>query len=156
MFKQLTDNKSFQTLIGAGVCYAGFLLWRDGWFDLLFNGNDPEGFANPAFIPMLIAAVASALQLVGIIAIAISSGLLSLFSPLLNMAIESFNGAKDKLARKKLPGKVADKVDAADVPQVDAQKLTEVLTDMSKRIADVELWQASKNILDEFPTKEGN
>ncbi len=153
MFKTLSDNRAFQTLVGAGVCYAGFLLWRDGWFNMLF-AKDEGGFSNPALIPMAIAAVASALQLVGIVAIPISSGLLSLFSPLLNLAIESFNKAKDKLARKKLPGKVADKVDDADVPRIDSQKLNDVLNDMNKRLASVELWQSAKSIIDENPVNE--
>ena len=146
---KLSDNRAFQILVGSGVCYLLFRLWSEGWFSVLF-AEGSEGFSNPAIVPMLVAAVAGALQLIGIIAIGIASGVLSLFAPLLNSAIGAANQIKDKVARKRLPEGVADKVDAADVPSIDPQKLTDVLNDMSKRISDLEIAGAAAKVIESF------
>ena len=144
---KLSDNKAFQTLIGAGVCYLAFRLYMSGWFGIFFSDGG-EVYSTPAIVPMLLAAVASALQLVGILAIAIASGVLSIFSPLLNLLIGQANALKDKLARKKLPANIADKVDDADVPQIDSQKLNDVLNDFNKRISGLEIIAQLKDVVD--------
>ena len=146
---KLSDNKALQTLVGAGVCYLGFRLYMSGWFDILMSDGG-EGYSNPAIVPMLVAAVASALQLVGILAIAIASGIFSIFTPLLNSVIEQANKLKDKVAHKKLPAKVADKVDDADVPKIDPTKLNDVLNDMNRRLSGLEIVAQVKDVIEEL------
>lgn len=94
---KLRDNKSFQTIVGAGVIYVLFRLWRDGWISWLL-GNDPasEGFSSPAVWLAVGQAILSFVQMVGILAIGVVSGVL----PHLEDAIEMAGKGVKSLAVK--------------------------------------------------------
>ncbi|MCP4898492.1 MAG: hypothetical protein GY906_16075, partial [bacterium] len=70
------ENKAFQTIVGAGVIYIGFVLWRDGWVEWAFSSQPQEGFGNGQLLVALGAAILSFVQLVGIVTIGIVSGVL--------------------------------------------------------------------------------
>lgn len=73
----LKSNKAFQTIIGAGMIYLIFILWRDGWFEAILNRDeDPEGFEGPEIWIAVGQALLSFVQLVGIVTIGIVSGIL--------------------------------------------------------------------------------
>ena len=74
---KLKENKAFQTIVGAGMIYLCFILWRDGWFEAILNRDeDPEGFEGPEVWIAVGQALLSFIQLVGIITIGIVSGVL--------------------------------------------------------------------------------
>jgi len=44
---KLTDNKTFQVMVGAGTLWLAWVLYRDGWLDWLRSGrDDQDGFSN--------------------------------------------------------------------------------------------------------------
>lgn len=71
----MKENKALQTIVGAGVLYLAFTLWRGGWFSAFIDG-DAEGFSGPELWASIFAAVLSFVQLVGIFTIGIVSGIL--------------------------------------------------------------------------------
>ncbi len=71
----LRDNKSFQVIIGAFVVYAAYRLWRSGVL-LGFMAGEPEGYGNTQLLLTVGVIVVDFLQLVGIAAIGIVSGIL--------------------------------------------------------------------------------
>ena len=74
---KLKENKAFQTIVGAGMIYLCFILWRDGWFEAILNRDeDPEGFEGPEVWIAVGQALLSFVQLVGIVTIGIVSGVL--------------------------------------------------------------------------------
>ena len=74
---KLKENKAFQTIVGAGMIYLIFILWRDGWIDAILNRDeDPEGFEGPEVWIAVGQALLSFVQLVGIVTIGIVSGIL--------------------------------------------------------------------------------
>lgn len=83
----LKNNKAFQTVIGCGTLYLAFILWKDGWFEWLFNGrNDSEGFSNTQLWLAIGSAILSFVQLVGICTICIVSGVLPHVETMLTFA----------------------------------------------------------------------
>ena len=73
----LKSNKAFQTIVGAGMIYLIFILWRDNWFEAILNRDeDPEGFEGPEVWIAVGQALLSFVQLVGIVTIGIVSGIL--------------------------------------------------------------------------------
>lgn len=69
----LKNNKSFRVLVGAFCLYIAFRLWRDGWFS---SYSDSDGYGNAELVLAVGAMVINFLELVGIAAIAIVSGVL--------------------------------------------------------------------------------
>ena len=69
--KGLQENKVAQTIIGSGVIYIGFLLWRDGWFSAFF-ADPAEGMRSSQLAWELAAAVLSFVQLVGIVTMGVA------------------------------------------------------------------------------------
>lgn len=69
--KAIKENKVAQTIVGAGVIYISYLLWRDGWFSAFFS--DPaEGMRSSQLAWELAAAVLSFVQLVGIVTMGVA------------------------------------------------------------------------------------
>ena len=74
---KLTENRTFSIIVGAGILYFGFSLWRDGWFDWFLNGqDDSESYSNSQLWITLGSLVLSFLEMVGIATIAIVTGIL--------------------------------------------------------------------------------
>lgn len=72
----LKSNKAFRVLCGSFVIYMLFRLWRDGWLSWVFSGQSDEGFGNADLVLAIGAMLINFLELVGIAAIAIVSGIL--------------------------------------------------------------------------------
>jgi hypothetical protein len=74
---KLTNNRTFNIIVGAATLYFAFSLWRDGWFDWFLNGrDDSEGYSNSQLWITLGSLVLSFLEMVGIATIAIVTGIL--------------------------------------------------------------------------------
>ena len=39
---KLTENKTFQVIVGAGTLWLAWVLYRDGWLDWLRSGRDDQ------------------------------------------------------------------------------------------------------------------
>lgn len=86
---KLTENKTFQVIVGAGTLWLAWVLYRDGWLDWLRSGrDDQEGFSNTQLWVAIGSAVISFLQMVGIATIAIASGVLPHCETMLTFAAE--------------------------------------------------------------------
>ena len=116
----LKENKSFQFLVGAFVLFLAWKCYTAGVFDVLLSGDDGEGFNSAGLLVALGSAAVSAVQLVGVCAILIVSGL----QPLAEKAVDYLRGLFPKASA------AADKVETA----IDAAKLNEVLTNLDDRL----------------------
>ena len=92
----MKDNKVFQTLVGAGVLYIGFQLWRDGWFSWVLS-DDVEGYSSTQLIVPVMAAILSFVQLVGIFTIGIVSGILPQVNDMIEWGTAAMRSAGDWL-----------------------------------------------------------
>jgi hypothetical protein len=80
--ENIKQNKTFQTIVGAGVIYLAFVLWRDGWVEWAFSSEPQDGYGNSQLVLAVGAALLSFTQMVGIVTIGIVSGVLPHLSTL--------------------------------------------------------------------------
>lgn len=120
----LRQNKSWQFLVGCFVLFLAWKLYTAGVFDWFFQ-KDTEGFESVSLIPLLLTAVVSAVQMVGLVAIMVVGGL----APAAEKAVDYL--------RAKIPkfNSVATKIE----DRVDADKLTKALNDIDERIRSIEV-----------------
>ena len=120
----LRNNASFQFLCGCFCIFLVFKCWSLGVFDWFFR-EDTEGFESVSLIPLLLTAVVSAIQMVGLCAIMLVSGL----QPLAEKTVDYLRSKMPKLDR------------AAQVieEKVDAEKLVATLNDLDERIRSIEI-----------------
>ena len=120
----LRQNKSWQFLVGCFVLFLAWKLYTVGAFDWFFQ-KDTEGFESVSLIPLLLTAVVSAVQMVGLVAIMVVGGL----APAAEKAVDYL--------RAKIPkfNSVATKIEDRD----DADKLTKALNDIDERIRSIEV-----------------
>ena len=71
----LKQNKSFQFLVGAFVLFLAWKCYTLGIFDFLWADENAEGFESVNLLALVATAAVSAVQLVGVCAILIVSGL---------------------------------------------------------------------------------
>ena len=116
----LKENKSFQFLVGAFVLFLAWKCYTLGIFDFLWADDNTEGFESVNLLALVATAAVSAVQLVGVCAILICSGL----QPLAEKAVDYLRGLFPKVST------AADKVESV----IDAAKLNEVLTNLDDRI----------------------
>ena len=79
MLSNMKNNKTFQTIVGGFTLYLTWCLYRDGWIDWILNKDyqaDEQGFGNSALWLSIGAAVLNFVQMVGILTIAVVSGIL--------------------------------------------------------------------------------
>ena len=126
----LKQNKSWQFLVGCFVLFCAYKIYSLGIIDAFMNAevsySPSEGFeSTTALLPLLLTAVVSAVQMVGIIAIALVSGL----QPLAEMAVDAL--------RSKMPkfNTVATKVEQ----NIDVDKLVDALNQIDERIRSIEV-----------------
>ena len=128
----LRENKSFQFLVGVFCIICGWKLYQAGVFDFFFR-DESEGFeSTAALLPMLLSAVVSATQMIGLVAILLVSGL----APLAEQAVD--------FLRSKMPrfDKVASKVEQ----EIDSDKLISVLNKLDERIRSIEVKVGEKDV----------
>lgn len=121
----LRENKSFQFIVGCFVLFLGWKLYTLGVLDWFFANPEEDGVQSVALIPMLLSAIVSAVQMVGLVAILLVGGLAPQAEKLVDYA------------RSKMPklDKVAQKVE----DNIDADKLTDVLNKLDERIRLIEI-----------------
>ena len=120
----LRQNKSWQFLCGCFTLFLAWKLYSVGAFDW-FLQKDTEGFESVSLIPLLLTAVVSAVQMVGLVAIMIVGGL----APAAEKAVDYL--------RVKIPkfNHVATKIE----DRIDTDKLTKALNDIDERIRSIEV-----------------
>ena len=122
---EIKSNKSFQFICGCGTLALLYFMYSNGVFSFLLDDEPPEGMESVSLATLVLTSLVSAVQLVGILSIAIVSGILK---PLAEWTVDS--------VRAKFP-----KVDAiaGNIEQaVDLEKLTSVLNDLDERLRKVE------------------
>ena len=122
---ELKSNKSFQFICGAGTLALVYYMYTNGVFSFLLDDEPPEGMESVSLATLVLTSVVSAVQLVGILSIAIVSGVLK---PLAEWTVDSVRARFPKVDA------VADKIENA----IDVEKLTSVLNDLDERLRKVE------------------
>lgn len=114
----LKENRTFQFIVGVFVIAMAVKCYPI--IEHLWIVDDSEGFNSAGLLVALASAAVSAVQLVGVCAILICSGL----QPLAEKAVDYLRGLFPKASA------AADKVETV----IDAAKLNEVLTKLDDRI----------------------
>jgi len=122
---ELRSNKSFQFICGAGTLALVYYMYINGVFSFLLDDEPPEGMESVSLATLVLTSVVSAVQLVGILSIAIVSGVLK---PLAEWTVDSVRARFPKVDA------VANKIENA----IDVEKLTSVLNDLDERLRKVE------------------
>lgn len=121
----LRQNKSWQFLCGCAVLLSAWKLHEAGVFSWFFR-DESEGFENiGSLIPLALTAIVSAIQMVGLIAIAICAGL----QPLVEKFVD--------FLRSKMPH--FDKAAQTISEKVDADKLVKTLNSLDERLRSIEV-----------------
>ncbi len=122
---ELKSNKSFQFICGCGTLALLFFMWENNVFSFLLDDEPPEGMESVSLATLVLTSIVSAVQLVGILSIAIVSGVLK---PLAEWTVDA--------VRERFPkvDPVADRIEDA----IDLEKLTSVLNDLDERLRKVE------------------
>jgi len=127
----LKENKSFQFLVGCFVLFLAYKLYSIGFFTWFLADPETEGYENVQLIPILLTAAVSAVQMVGVIAILLVGGL----APMAEGFIET--------VKNKLP-KINNQKDTT-ISELDVTKLTKVLSDLEKRLSNLEIDEGVKS-----------
>ncbi len=122
---ELKSNKSFQFICGCGTLALVYYLYSNGVFSFLLEDEPPEGMESVSLATLVLTSIVSAVQLVGILSIAIVSGVLK---PLAEWTVDS--------VRERFPkvDAVAEQVEK----RIDMEKLVNVLNDLDERLRKVE------------------
>jgi len=122
---ELRGNKSFQFICGCGTLALLFFMWENNVFSFLLDDEPSEGMESVSLVTLVLTSVVSAVQLVGILSIAIVSGVLK---PLAEWTVDAVRARFPKVDA------VADRIEDA----IDVEKLTSVLNDLDERLRKVE------------------
>lgn len=82
----LKTNRSFRVIVGGFVLYVAFRLWKDGWLEWAFSDQPDEGYGNADLMLAIGSMLINFLELVGIAAIAIVSGVIPELSKIIDWA----------------------------------------------------------------------
>jgi hypothetical protein len=120
----LRNNRTWHFLCGCFVIFLAYQCWSLGIVQWFYR-EDTEGFESVSLIPLILTAVVSAIQMVGLIAIMLVSGL----QPLAEKTVDYLRSKMPKLDR------------AAQVieEKVDAEKLIATLNSLDERIRSIEI-----------------
>jgi len=122
---ELKSNKSFQFICGCGTLALVYYLYSNGVFAFLLDDEPPEGMESVSLATLVLTSLVSAVQLVGILSIAIVSGVLK---PLAEWTVDAVRARFPKVDA------VAEQVESS----IDMDKLTSVLNDLDERLRKVE------------------
>lgn len=122
---ELKSNKSFQFICGVGTLALLFYMHSNGVFAFLLDDEPPEGMESVSLATLVLTSIVSAVQLVGILSIAIVSGVLK---PLAEWTVDSVRAKFPKVDA------VAEQVEK----RIDMEKLVNVLNDLDERLRKVE------------------
>lgn len=123
----LKSNRSFQFLVGAFVLVLAWKLYQAGFLDVLFAepGENSDGVESVSLLSLAVSGVVSSIQLIGLLAIMLVSGL----EPLATSVVEYVGNLVSGFTRKKTP---------ATTGNVDAGKLASVLEGIVDRLDSLE------------------
>ncbi len=122
---ELRSNKSFQFICGCGTLALVYYMYMNGDFSFLLDDEPPEGMESVSLATLVLTSVVSAVQLVGILSIAIVSGVLK---PLAEWTVDAVRARFPKVDA------VAEQVEK----KIDMEKLVSVLNDLDERLRKVE------------------
>lgn len=122
---EIKSNKSFQFICGCGTLALLYFMYSNGVFSFLLDDEPPEGMESVSLATLVLTSLVSAVQLVGILSIAIVSGILK---PLAEWTVDSVRAKFPKVDA------IAGNIEEA----VDLEKLTSVLNDLDERLRKVE------------------
>ncbi len=122
---ELKSNKSFQFICGCGTLALVYYLYSNGVFSFLLEDEPPEGMESVSLATLVLTSIVSAVQLVGILSIAIVSGVLK---PLAEWTVDAVRARFPKVDA------VAEQVEK----KIDMEKLVSVLNDLDERLRKVE------------------
>jgi hypothetical protein len=122
---ELRSNKSFQFICGCGTLALVYYMYMNGVFSFLLDDEPPEGMESVSLATLVLTSVVSAVQLVGILSIAIVSGVLK---PLAEWTVDAVRARFPKVDA------VAEQVEK----KIDMEKLVSVLNDLDERLRKVE------------------
>jgi len=122
---ELKSNKSFQFICGCGTLALLYFMYSNGVFSFLLDDEPPEGMESVSLATLVLTSLVSAVQLVGILSIAIVSGILK---PLAEWTVDSVRAKFPKV------NAIAGNIEQA----VDLEKLTSVLNDLDERLRKIE------------------
>ena len=119
----LKQNSSFQFLVGAFVIVLAWKLYQAGFLDVLFAepGGNSDGVESVSLATLFLSGVVSSVQLIGLLAIMLVSGL----EPLASSVVEYLGNAVGKFRGKKTSAGTGD---------VDSGKLANVLESIVDRL----------------------
>ena len=120
----LRQNKTWQFLVGCFCIFLAYKCWSLGVFSWFFR-EDTEGFESVSLVPLVLTAAVSAIQMVGLIAIMLVSGL----QPFAEKAVDYLRA---KMPRLDSAAKTIEE-------RVDAEKLVETLNNLAERIRSIEI-----------------
>lgn len=122
---EIKSNKSFQFICGCGTLALLYFMYSNGVFSFLLDDEPPEGMESVSLATLVLTSLVSAVQLVGILSIAIVSGILK---PLAEWTVDSVRAKFPKV------NAIAGNIEQA----VDLEKLTSVLNDLDERLRKIE------------------
>ena len=125
---ELKANKSFQFIMGCMTIASIWYLHKNQVFAFLLDDSPPEGLESTSLAALVLTSLVSAIQLCGIISIAVVSGILK---PLAEWCVDAIRNQFPKV------DKVADKIEDV-VDDIDVDKLIATLNDFEKRLRKVE------------------
>tara|TARA_R110002096_G_scaffold134022_2_gene285093 strand:+ start:22528 stop:22914 length:387 start_codon:yes stop_codon:yes gene_type:complete len=120
----LKQNRTWQFLVGCFCIFLAYKCWSLGLFAWFFR-EDTEGFESVSLMPLFLTAVVSAIQMVGLCAIMLVSGL----QPLAEKTVDYIRSKMPKVDRA---AKVIEE-------KVDAEKLIATLNSLDERIRSIEV-----------------
>ncbi len=121
----LKENRSWHFLVGCFVLLCVWKLFQAGVFDWFFR-DETEGYESlGSLIPLAITAVVSAVQMVGLLALALVAGAAPLAENLVDFL------------RAKMPH--FDKTAQVIEEKVDADKLVKTLNSLDERLRSIEV-----------------
>ena len=120
----LKQNKTWQFLVGCFCIFLAYKCWSLGIIQWFYT-DDTEGFENVSLIPLILTAVVSAIQMVGLIAIMLVSGLQT-------PAEKTVDYLRSKIPKLDRAAQVIE-------GKVDAEKLVSTLNDLDERIRSIEI-----------------
>ena len=112
----LKSNRSFQFLVGAFCIVLAWKLFQAGFFDVLFAepGENSDGGESVSLATLILSGVVSSVQLIGLLAIMLVSGL----EPLATWVVEYLGNMVAGFTRKKTPGEPTSDVDPGKLANV--------------------------------------
>lgn len=118
-FDEIKKNKTAQLLAGLLTAAIAFKLYQMGVWERWLNPPEPEGYESSSLLAMGLAAVVSALQLVGLLAMTFIGQIFLFAKDAIKPLAEKAKGALDE-------------AEAGDQPKLDAMKVHDAIAALQR------------------------